>query len=136
MAELVRRLDTVLVARLVAAAIAVVMVHYFATSNAIRADNPFLVPDAFILLSVLVSPLLPRRAAVPAMIFAFGWSAGVLTVSLFTYVVRDEFPVGHLFLIGPCLILAALLGRVVARQLVAERLAEHRSEVLGRTTVG
>lgn len=114
MAKVVRRVDTVLVARLAAAAIVVVMVHYFLTSNAIRADNPFLVPDAFILLFTLVAPLLPRRAAIPAMIFAFAWAAAVLTVSFFTYAVRDVLRVDHLFLIVPSLILAALLGRIAA----------------------
>jgi hypothetical protein len=112
----VRRWDTVLLARLAAAAIVVVMVHYFLTSGAIRSDNPFLVPDALILLFALVTPLLPRRAAVPGMIFAFAWAAAVLTVSLCTHVVvRDVFRVDHLFMIVPSLVLVVLLGRVAAR---------------------
>ncbi|WP_192765923.1 hypothetical protein [Plantactinospora soyae] len=107
--------DTVTIARGVAAVMGLVMVHYFWTSDAIRAGNPFLVPDLLLTLFALVSSLLPRRVAVPAMIFAFGWAAGVLTVSLFSYVVRNEFPVDHLFLILPSVAMAVLLGRIAAR---------------------
>ncbi|MFC6023717.1 hypothetical protein ACFP2T_47140 [Plantactinospora solaniradicis] len=109
-----RKWDTVVVARGIAAALTLVMVYYFWTSDAIRSGNPFLVPDLLLTLFALVSLLLPRRVAVPAMIFAFAWAAGVLTVSLFTYVVRGEFPVDHLFLILPSIAMAVLLGRITA----------------------
>ncbi|MGX7676935.1 hypothetical protein [Plantactinospora sp. DSM 117369] len=111
---LVGRLDTVTVARGAAAALTVVMVWYFATSDALRSDNPFLVPDLLVLVFALGSSLLPRRAAVPVMIFTFGWAAGVFTTSLFHYVVRGEFPVDHIFLILPALVMAVLLGRLAA----------------------
>ncbi|MDW5330048.1 hypothetical protein [Plantactinospora sp. KLBMP9567] len=111
---LVGRLDTVWVARGAAAALTVAMVWYFATSDALRSDNPFLVPDLLVMVFALGSSLLPRRAAVPAMIFTFGWAAGVFTTSLFHYVVRGEFPVDHIFLILPSVVMAVLLGRVAA----------------------
>lgn len=110
-----RKWDSVVIARGVAAALTLVMIYYFWTSDAIRSGNPFLVPDLLLTLFALASLLLPRRVAVPAMIFAFAWAAGVLTVSLFTHLVRDEFPVDHLFLILPSIAMAALLGRIAAK---------------------
>ncbi|GAA3779169.1 hypothetical protein GCM10022225_79150 [Plantactinospora mayteni] len=116
---LVGRLETVAVARGMAGALTVAMVWYFATSDALRSENPFLVPDLLVAIFALASSLLPRRAAVPAMIFTFGWAAGVFTTSLFHYVVRGEFPVDHIFLILPSLVLAVLLGRVAGGRVPA-----------------
>jgi hypothetical protein len=105
-------------ARVVAIVIAAVMVHYLLTSDAVRAGNPFLVPDALLTVLLLTSALLPRRLAVPAMIFAFAWAAAVLTVSLCTYIVRGAFADGadHLALILPSVAMAGLLARTVSRR--------------------
>jgi hypothetical protein len=99
-------------ARIVALMITAVIVHYFLTSDAIRAGNPFLVPDALLTVLLLASALLPRRLAAPAMIFAFAWAAAVLTVSLCTYIVRGAFAEGanHLALIVPSVAMAGLLA--------------------------
>ncbi|HEX6681209.1 MAG TPA: hypothetical protein VF062_00325 [Candidatus Limnocylindrales bacterium] len=103
------------IARTGAAAIVLVMVYYFATSDAIRADNPFLVPDAVLTVLLAVTSLLPRPIALPGMAFGFAWSAAVFTVSLFTYVVRGELPATHIVLITCCLALAILLLRRLSR---------------------
>jgi hypothetical protein len=110
-------------ARIVAFVISVVMIIYFPTSDAIRSDNPFLVPDLLLAAFLLTSALLPRRAAVPALIFSFGWDTAVFTTSLFTYIVRDEFAEGanHLALILPSLVMAILLGRGVYKADTSER---------------
>ncbi|GIG91105.1 hypothetical protein [Plantactinospora endophytica] len=115
------RVDTVAVARGTAALLTVVMVWYFATSGAVRSDNLFLVPDLLVTVFALGSSLLPRRVAVPAMLFAYAWAAAVFTTSLFSYVVRGEFPVDHVFLILPSVVLAVLLGRIAAGRVPATR---------------
>ena len=98
-------------ARCVALAITLVMIWYFITSDAIRSDNPFLVPDLLLTAFLLAAGLLPAGIARPALVFAFGWTSAVLTVSLFTYIVRDEFSQGanHLAMIIPSLAMAAIL---------------------------
>jgi hypothetical protein len=108
-------------ARCVAAAIVLVMIYYFVTSDAIRAGNPFLVPDLLLTVLLAIAALLPRRLAVPSLIFAFAWSAAVFTVSLSTYAVRGEFAAGanHLALIIPAVAMAVVLS--------ATTLAGHRA---------
>jgi len=105
-------------ARFVALAIVAVMVLYFATAGVIRSDNPFLVPDALLTVLLLTAALLPQRAAVPALIFAFGWDTAVYSTSLCTYAVRGEFAEGanHFALILPSLAMAVLLAHGLAKQ--------------------
>ncbi|WP_121159517.1 hypothetical protein [Micromonospora pisi] len=107
------------IARGVGAALTLVMVHYFVTSDAIRSGNAFLVPDLALTVLVLVSVLLPGRFAVPGMIFAYGWATAVYSVSLATYTVRGDFADGanHIALILPSLVMAGLLLRKVAQRL-------------------
>jgi hypothetical protein len=106
-----RRIGASTIARGISLALAAVMIYYFVFSNPVRADNPFLVPDAILTLLLLGAPLFRGRFAGPAMIFAFAWAAGVWTVSLCTYAVRGEFAEGanHLVLIAACLIGAGVL---------------------------
>jgi hypothetical protein len=100
------------VARVVAVALVLVMAYYFATSNAIRSGNAFLVPDALLTVFLLAAAVLPSRWAGPALIFALAWAAAVWTVSLCTYAVRGEFADGanHLALILPAVAAAAFLA--------------------------
>lgn len=92
-------LSTTRVARCVAVVMSLVMTNYLLTDAVHRDDNPFLVPDVLVAVLLGGSASLPRRLAAPAMLFAFAWTAGVITVSLFSYVVRGEFAVGNLALI-------------------------------------
>jgi hypothetical protein len=117
-ARLASAVNTVTVARVVALGTTLVMAHYFLTTDAIRAGNPFLLPDALLTVLLLASALLRRRFAAPAMIFAFGWAAAVYTVSLCTYAVRGEFAEGanHLALIIPSMLAAAFLAATVSRR--------------------
>ncbi|MGH3465101.1 MAG: hypothetical protein ACRDP9_26840 [Kribbellaceae bacterium] len=110
--RLTRTGSTTTAARCVALAIVLVMVFYFLTSDAIRSGNPFLVPDALLAVFLLTAAVLPRRWAVPALIFALAWAAAVFTVSLCTYIVRGEFADGadHIALIVPCVAMAAWLA--------------------------
>ncbi|MEO3814600.1 hypothetical protein ABGB17_36865 [Sphaerisporangium sp. B11E5] len=103
---------TVTVARYVALTLTAVMIWYFLTSDAVRAGNPFLVPDLLLTAFLLISAVLPHRLAAPALLFAFPWAAAVWTVSLFTYITRDAFWDGadHLALILPSLALTYLLS--------------------------
>jgi hypothetical protein len=105
----------VTVARGVALVVAVIMIFYFATSDAIRADNAFLVPDLALTAFLLGTAFLRGRLAVPAMLFSFAWAAGVFTVAWFEYVVRDEYPIAHPALIAGCLVAAGLLTREIVR---------------------
>ncbi|MBM7785884.1 hypothetical protein [Tenggerimyces flavus] len=97
------------IARVVAILLALVMIWYFVTSNAIRSDNPFLVPDALLTVLLVVAVVVPRP---PLLIFAFAWAAAVWTTSLCTYAVRGEFWQGanHLALITPAVVAAVLLA--------------------------
>jgi hypothetical protein len=100
------------IARGVAGLLALVMIWYFATSNAIREDNPFLVPDALLTAFLVAAVFVPHPWTAPALIFAFAWAAAVWTTSLSTYAVRGEFAQGanHLALITPAVLAAALLA--------------------------
>ncbi|MBP2702555.1 hypothetical protein JOL79_01910 [Microbispora sp. RL4-1S] len=98
--------------RWVAAALTLVMAVYFVTSDAIRAGNPFLLPDAVLTLLLAGATVVRGRLAAPAMIFAFAWAAAVWTVSLCTYATRGAFAEGanHIALIVPCVAAAAALA--------------------------
>lgn len=104
-----------MVARCVALSIVLLMVWYFITSDAIRSDNAFLVPDALLTVLLFTSAVLPHRIAVPALIFSFAWAAAVYTTSLCSYAVRGQFAEGanHLALIIPSVVMAMLLARCV-----------------------
>lgn len=125
------------VARWTSGALTVVMIYYFVTSDAIRAGNPFLVPDLVLTVLLPVSATLRGRLAVPAMIFAFAWAAAVWTVSLCTYITRGAFADGanHIPLILSSVVAAGLLaisGSTRTRAHETERPAEgFRAE--GRT---
>lgn len=111
------RLDVTLrIARVVALLLVLAMIWYFATSNAIRPDNLFLVPDALLTALLLAAAVVPRSWATPGLTFAFAFAAAVWTTSLSAYAVRGEFAQGanHLALITPCVVLAVLLA-VAAR---------------------
>lgn len=109
--RLVGTVDRVTVSRGVALVVVLVMIWYFVTTDAIRSENPFLVPDALLTVLLLTAALLPRRLAVPALIFAFAWASAVYTVSLCTYAVRGAFAEGanHLALIIPMVLAAGFL---------------------------
>ncbi|SDQ51792.1 hypothetical protein [Thermostaphylospora chromogena] len=98
------------VARGVAAVMTVIMVVYLALDGAHRPANPFLVPDIAVAVLLAGAALLPRRAAPVGLVFAFAWTAGVITVSLFSYVVRGEFSWGNLALVLAALVTAASLA--------------------------
>ncbi|TDD25349.1 hypothetical protein [Nonomuraea diastatica] len=104
-------MNVVTVARGAAAAMSLIMAGYLALDGAHRPDNPFLWPDAAVAVFLAVASALPRRPAPIAMIVGFGWSAGVLTVSVFSYVVRGEFAWPNVALVVVALTAAALLGR-------------------------
>jgi hypothetical protein len=106
------------VARVVAAVIAVIMAVYLAVDGAHRPANPFLVPDVLVVALLAGAAPLPRRVAPVALLAAFTWTAGVLTVSVFTYVVRGEFAWPNLALVAAALTMAALLANQVCRWMV------------------
>jgi hypothetical protein len=103
--------NIVTAARCAAAAISLIMAGYLALDGAHRPDNPFLVPDVAVAVLLAVAGALPRRLAPTALIFAFGWTAGVLTVSVFSYVVRGAFAWPNLGLVTVSVVMAALLMR-------------------------
>jgi ABC-type dipeptide/oligopeptide/nickel transport system permease component len=104
-------------ARVVAAILATVMLVFLALTGAIRADNPFMVPDLLLSVLLLVTACLPARWAAPALLFAFGLASGVWTASLSHYAVRGELVDGldHLPLIGACVIQSVFLVRRLIR---------------------
>ncbi|MCI2420125.1 hypothetical protein MOQ72_22025 [Saccharopolyspora sp. K220] len=63
-----------------------------------RADNLFLIPDLIICALLVVAAVLPVATASPALVFAFGMSAGVFTTATAAYAVRGE--VGIATLVG------------------------------------
>ncbi|WP_143230019.1 hypothetical protein [Actinophytocola xanthii] len=106
-------------ARVVGLLLAAIMLVYLATYDGVwESDNPFLVPDILMGALLLASSVLPSRWAPPAMIFAFGWTAGILAVTVFNnQLTRDEFSVLNL---GMALAAAAMTTLLI-RVLVAGR---------------
>ncbi|GAA5064619.1 hypothetical protein GCM10023259_056140 [Thermocatellispora tengchongensis] len=100
-----------IVARAVAAVISVIMVVHVATVALWRDSDPFLVPDTIVAVLLAVCCLLPNAVAPTVMLFSFGWTAGVLTVSVFTYVVRGEFAWPNFGIVVASLAMAVLLHR-------------------------
>lgn len=104
------------IARIMAGLLALFMAAYFVTDNfggsSVRSlDNPFLVPDLLIVVLLGSAAALPRRLAVPALIFALAWAAAVWAVSLSHWLVDGELArgLGHLALIIPAVIAAVLV---------------------------
>jgi hypothetical protein len=108
---------TLRTARIVAVILAAVMIVFLVVSGAVRTDNPFLVPDLLLSVLLLIAAALPARWAVTVLLFAFGLSAGVWTVSLSHYAVRGELVDGldHLPLIAACVIQSLFLVRLLGR---------------------
>ena len=104
------------IARSVAGLLALFMAAYFLTDNfggsSVRSlGNPFLVPDLLIVVLLGIAAVLPRRLAVPALIFALAWAAAVWAVSLSHWLVDGELArgLGHLTLIIPAVVAAVLV---------------------------
>ncbi|SHN47199.1 hypothetical protein [Cryptosporangium aurantiacum] len=114
-----RRPPLLLGARAVALVIVTIMTVYFLVTDAVRSDNPFLVPDLVLSATLLVSALLPQRLAPVALIFSFGWAAGVYTTSMCTHIINGRFPVDHVFLLIFCVGVPLLLARDLVRPRVA-----------------
>lgn len=91
------------------------MAGYLALDGAHRPDDPFLWPDVAVAAFLAIRSALPARHAPTALLFAFGWAGGVLTVSVFSYVVRGEFAWPNLGLVLIAVAMAALLARHVTR---------------------
>jgi hypothetical protein len=98
------------IARCVALLMCAIMTVYLAVDGAHRPGNPFLVPDIAVALLLGVGAVLPRRVAAPALLFAFAWTAGVITVSYFTQAVRGEHAWDNLALVAAALAMAVALA--------------------------
>ncbi|WP_043634157.1 hypothetical protein [Nonomuraea candida] len=103
-------MNVVLAARGVAAVLSLIMAVYLALDGAHRPANLFLWPDVAVAVFLAVAAALPERLARPGLIFAFGWAGGVLTTSVFSYVVRGEFAWPNLGLVLVSVAMAALLA--------------------------
>jgi hypothetical protein len=102
-------------ARVVGLLLAAIMLVYLTTYDDVwESDNPFLVPDILMGVLLATSSVLPSRWAAPAMIYAFGWTAGILAVTVFNYLIRDEFSALNLAMALTATVAAALLARNVA----------------------
>jgi hypothetical protein len=113
--------NVVTAGRCVAAVITLIMVVYLAVDGAHRPDNPFLVPDVVVAVLLGVACSLPNRFASTALVFAFGWTGGVITVSFFSYVVRGEFAWSNLGIVVAAVGMAVLLLRSSATNAPASR---------------
>ncbi len=76
-----------------------------------RRDNPFLVPDLAVCVLLLVAAAAPKRRAGPALLFAFGVSAGVLGTTVASAAVHGRLGVGSLAGLITAAVMSALLGR-------------------------
>ncbi|WP_125777404.1 hypothetical protein [Antribacter gilvus] len=110
-------MDALRTARVVAAIQATVMAVFLAASGALRADNPFAVPDALLTLLLAVAACLPARWAAPSLIFSFALAVGVWTVSLSHYAVRGDLVDGlnHLPLVASAVVQSVVLARHLSR---------------------
>ncbi|MGP1274494.1 MAG: hypothetical protein ACQRW7_03635 [Caulobacterales bacterium] len=103
-------------ARLAAIAISVGTFAFLFINNSWRADNLFLVPDLILCALLLVAAILPARHAPAALVFAFGYTAGVLSCSVADYAVRGE--LGMASLIGA--LVSGLMACLLLRQLTTK----------------
>jgi hypothetical protein len=76
-----------------------------------RADNLFLVPDLILCTALLVAAALPDRAAAPALLAAFCFSAGVLVTAVASYAVDGRIGIGSLLGALGALIMATMFLR-------------------------
>lgn len=105
--------NTVLVARLAAVALGVGTVGFLATGDGWRGDNPFLVPDLILSVLLVAAAFAPVALAVPALVFGFGLSAGVLGVSVATYAVDGRLGAASLVGAVVAVVMSAVVGRVM-----------------------
>ncbi|MGI5212350.1 hypothetical protein [Plantactinospora sp. CA-290183] len=77
-----------------------------------RADNLFLVPDLILCVALLVAAALPDRLAVPALLAAFCFSAGVLVTAVASYAVDGRIGIGSLIGSAGSLIMAVIFLRL------------------------
>ena len=78
-----------------------------------RADNLFLVPDLILCAALLVAAALPGRIAVPALLAADGFSAGVLLTAVASYAVYGRIGIGSLIGSASALIMAVVFLRAL-----------------------
>jgi hypothetical protein len=103
---------TVLTAgRIMAAGISLATFVFLFLHDSWRADNLFLVPDLVLCVALLVSAVLPARAAGPALTISFAVAAGVFATSVASYAVRDELGLASMAGVVVCLAAAIALAR-------------------------
>jgi hypothetical protein len=120
-------------ARVVGLLLAAIMLVYLAVYDGVwESDNPFLVPDILMAVLLLGSSVSPARWAAPAMIFAFGWTAGILGVTVFNYLIRDRFSAVNLAMAAAAATAAVLLTRTLA---AGGRPAPHANAQVGGSAV-
>ncbi len=100
-----------LIARIVAVAIAVGTFAFLFINNSWRADNLFLVPDLILCALLVLGAALPARHAHGALLFGFGYTAGVLSCSVASYAVAGQLGAASLLGAVTATVMAAILWR-------------------------
>ncbi|BCJ67619.1 hypothetical protein [Polymorphospora rubra] len=86
-------MTVVSISRVAAVAVSTGTFVFLFVNGSWRRDNLFLVPDLVLCALLAVAAALPARTAVPAMVLAFGVSAGVLMTATSEYAVDGRFGV-------------------------------------------
>lgn len=84
------------VARALAFAVSLPTFALLIAADRWRLDHLFFVPDLILCAALVVSAVLPRRIARPALAVSFGFAAGVITTAVFSYVAREAIDEGLL----------------------------------------
>lgn len=100
--------------RTVAVALSLVTFAFFFVHGTFRTDNIFLVPDLLLCVGLVVSALLPRRLARPALLASFAAAAGIFGVSVASYAVRGELGLASLAGVLLSLTMVVLLARTLS----------------------
>ncbi|MFC4065896.1 hypothetical protein [Actinoplanes subglobosus] len=102
-----------LVGRLAAATLSISTFVFLFAHDSWRSDNMFLIPDLILCAALALAASLPARAAAAALPITFAFTAGVLTVSVFSYAVDGTLGAPSLLGAVVSAALAALLARPV-----------------------
>ncbi|MEV4755590.1 hypothetical protein AB0J86_10835 [Micromonospora sp. NPDC049559] len=101
---------TLRVARIAAVLISLGTFGFLFVQDAWRADNLFLVPDLILCAALVAAAALPGRHAVPALVAAYSFTAGVFVTATASYAVDGRLGVITLVsAIGSVVLVAALV---------------------------
>lgn len=113
-------MTTLKIGRIAAVVLSAGTFGFLFLTNSWRADNLFLVPDLILCVALLGAAALPDRIAVPALLAAYCFSAGVLVTAVASYAVDGRLGIGSLVGAAGSLVMATVFLRMTTGLLRAD----------------